>query len=261
MTMGNNSACVAVPILPGKIGNVKNLVDDFVDKRRGDVEKYLRDTGVKKVLTFIQGMQVGDYIVEYVETNDSLETAMDKASRAEHPLRDLAEKQFRDITGMDRSAVMREVAKIEKLYEWKDTSLDREEKHMVRMPWVWATPIRSGKTDSLRHFWQTRREEHGQDAVDHFKSLNIIDMKAFLQHLPQGDFLIQYMCASSQLDKVLLKCMSADTKSSKFVKSAYLDFSGVDYSQEKNAPDLQMIFFWDAARGLRTTLQEISYTL
>ena len=168
--------------------------------------------------------------------------------------------KFKEISGIDRSSMLKNVQKIEKLYDWKDSKLFLEERDTLKMPWAWATPILAGKTEDVKQFWKTRREEHSKDAEDHFKSLNITMMQAYLQHLPQGDFLIQYMCATEQLDKVLLKCMSGDTKSSKFVKSEYMKFSGIDFTKEANLPDLQLIFSWNDVQGFQTTAQEIAYT-
>lgn len=258
--MTNNSLCIITPILPHKIGNVKDLIDDMCETRRGDMEKHMRDVGVKKVLAFVQAMQVGDFFVEYLEMSDTIEKTMEKSAGIESPFVEQARDMFKDISGIERSAMMEDVKKIEKLYEWNDSKLYLEERDTLKMPWVWATPILKGKTEDVRRFWQTRRDEHSKDAEAHFRNLNISRMQAYLQHLPQGDFLVQYMCAAEQLDKVLVKCMSADTKSSKFVKSEYIKFSGIDYTKENNLPDLQLVFSWDDVQGFQTTAQEIAYT-
>jgi hypothetical protein len=249
-----------MPILPHKIGNVKDLIDDMCETRRGDMEKHMRDLGVKKVLAFIQAMPSGDFIVEYLETSDDIAKTMERSTGSDTPFQEYTQSWFKDISGIDRSSMMNEVQKTEKLYDWKDSKLYLEERDTLKMPWVWATPILPGKTEDVRRFWKTRTEDHAKDAEDHFKSLDIVRMQAFIQHLPQGDFLIQYMCATEQLDKVLLKCMSMDTKNSKFVKSEYSKFSGMDYTKESNLPDLQLVFSWDDAQGFQTVAQEIAYT-
>ena len=81
----NNSLCVITPILPHKIGNVKDLIDDMCEKRRGDMEKHMREVGVKKVLAFIQAMQVGDFFVEYLEMADS--HRKDDGKSSQHAIR------------------------------------------------------------------------------------------------------------------------------------------------------------------------------
>ncbi len=254
-----NSLCVITPILPHKIGDVKDLIDDMCEKRRGDMEQHMHQIGVKKVLAFIQSMQAGDFIVEYLEMTDDLEKTMEKSASIDTTFQEYADK-FKEISGIERSTMIKNAQKIEKLYDWNDSKLFLEERDTLKMPWAWATPILPGKTEDVKRFWNTRREEHSKDAEDHFKNLNVFRMQAYLQHLPQGDFLVQYMCASDQLDKVLVKCMSADSKSSKFVKSEYMKFSGIDFTKEANLPDLQLIFSWDDVQGFQTTAQEIAYT-
>ncbi len=259
MTNMNNSLCVIVPILPHKIGDVKDLIDDMCEKRRGDMEKHMHEVGVKKVLAFIQSMPSGDFIVEHLEMADDIEKMMAKADTMETPFQEYADK-FKEISGIERSSMIKDVKKIEKLYDWKDSKLFLEERDTLKMPWAWATQILPGKTDDVRRFWKTRQDGHSKDAEDHFKNLNVYQMQAYLQHLPQGDFLVQYMCAADQLDKVILKCMSGDTKSSKFVKSEYMKFSGIDFTKEANLPDLQLVFSWDDVQGFQTVAQEIAYT-
>lgn len=256
----NKSLCVIMPILPHKIGNIKDLVDDMCEKGGGDVEQYMRGIGVKKVLGFIQEMPVGDFFVEYLEMTGDIKETMEKAERMKTPFLEYGREKFKEISGIERSSMLKEVQKIEKLYDWKDSKLFLEERDTLKMPWAWATPILPGKTEDVKRFWKTRREEHSKDAEEHFKNLNIVRMQAYLQHLPQGDFLVQYMCAADQLDKVLLKCMSGDTKSSKFVKSEYMKFSGIDFTKEDNLPDLQLVFSWDDVQGFQTVAQEIAYT-
>ena len=90
MTNTTNSLCVITPILPHKIGDVKDLIDDMCEKRRGDMEQHMHEIGVKKVLAFIQSMQVGDFIVEYLEMADSLEKTMAKAASSNTPFQEYA---------------------------------------------------------------------------------------------------------------------------------------------------------------------------
>jgi hypothetical protein len=256
----NNSLCVITPILPHKIGNVKDLVDDMCEKNRGDMEQYMRQIGIKKAMGFIQAMQVGDFFVEYLEMSGDIKETMEKAESMKTPFLEYGREKFKEISGMERSEMLKNVQKTEKLYDWKDSKLFLEERDTLKMPWVWATPILPGKTEDVRRFWKTRREEHAKDAEEHFKNLDIVSMQAYLQHLPQGDFLVQYMCATEQLDKVMLKCMGADSKSSKFARSEYMKFSGIDFTKEDNLPDLQLVFSWNDVQGFQTAAQEIAYT-
>lgn len=252
-------SCFLTPILPHKIGNVKDYYDDISETRRGDAEQLLRSAGVKKSLAFIQETQIGDFIVQYIESMDDIDRTLMKIAKGDTDFSSYVRNSFKDCCGVDRSNP-NELPKLERLFSWKDQKAYLEEQTMLKMPWAWATPILPGKSDEVKRFWSERQGKHLKDAEEHFKSLDIIRMEAFLQHTPKGDFLLQYMCASDQLDKVLVKCMSRDTPSSQYVKNEYIKFSGIDYTKQDNWPQLQLVFDWDDVKGFQTVPQEIAYT-
>jgi hypothetical protein len=247
------------PILPHKIGDVENFFDDLNDNRRGDAEQLFRSAGVKKAIAFKQGMQAGDFLIRYYETSGDVNTVLAKVASGDTQFSSFIRDQYKEFSGMDFSKA-KDQLKVEKLFDWKDEKKYMENLDIYKMPWAWATPIKSGMGDEVRRFWSERSSKHLKDAEDHFRNLNIVRMHAFLQSLPQGDFLVQYMCTSDQLDKVLIKCMTQDTPSSQYVKSEYHKFSGIDYSNEDNLPNVQMLFDWDDSRGFQEVEQEIVYT-
>jgi hypothetical protein len=247
------------PILPHKIGNVENFFDDINDNRRGDAEQLFRSAGMKKAIAFKQGMQAGDFLIRYCESSEDINTTLTKVASGDTQFSSFIRDQYKDFSGID-FANAKDYLKVEKLFDWKDEKKYMDNLDIYKMPWAWATPIKQGMADEVRRFWSERSSKHLKDAEDHFRSLNIVRMHAFLQSLPQGDFLVQYMCTSEQLDKVLLKCMTQNTPSSQYVKSEYHKFSGIDYSKEENLPNVQMLFDWDDSRGFQEAEQEIVYT-
>lgn len=143
-------SCFILPVLPHKIGNVRDFWDDASEKFRGDTEDRLRGVGIKRILAFLQVMPVeGDFMILFMQSADSLDKTLKEMFATDIEYSKYLKDQFIDFSGVDMSRE-ENVPKLELLTDWTDTCQYFEEKNMLMKPWCYAVPIKQGKTEDRK---------------------------------------------------------------------------------------------------------------
>lgn len=249
-------SCFILPILPHKIGNVRDFWDDVSEKFRDDTEDQLKGVGIKRILAFLQAMpEKGDYMILYMQSADSLGTTLQQMFATDDEFSKYLAGQFMDFTGIDLYKE-ENVPDIEQLMDWKDSKMYREEKDMLTMPWCFAAPLKPGKTDELYRLIAQSKSASEKFARDH----DIIRSLTFLQHTAGGDFILRHMVASKPLDELISEFVSCDNEICKKAREMAMEMTGLDFSDPAYQPHVELLFKWDERHGFETADQVIAYT-
>ncbi len=253
-------SCFILPILPHKIGNVRDFWDDVSEKYRGDTEDQLKGAGIKRLLAFLQEIpDKGDFMVIYMESTDELARALNEMFSADIEYSKYLAGQFKDFTGIDLSRE-ENVPGLQLLMDWRDARQYIEEKGMLQQPWSFTVPLKPGKTeDFLKLIGEVGRTRMG-DVENMFRHHDIVRSIAFLQRAPEGDFVVRHILASNPLDELIASFTACGNATCSYIRKMGQEYFGVDLSDPKNLPHVELLFKWDEAHGFETAEQTIAYT-
>lgn len=253
-------SCFILPILPHKIGNVRDFWDDVSEKFRGDTEDQLKGVGIKRLLVFLQAIPYkGDFMVIYMEPSDSLGKTLSEIFTTDVEFSKYLTDQFKDFTGIDMSKE-ENVPKLQLLMDWKDSHEYREEKNMLKQPWAFTMPLKQGETDNLlKLVGEVGRTRMG-DVENMMRHHDIVRSLTYLQRSLQGDFIVRHILASNPLDDLIASFVACDQESCRSVRNLASKYFGVDVSDPNNMPHVELLFKWDESHGFETANQTIAYT-
>jgi hypothetical protein len=229
------------------------------EKYGEDAEERLKSAGIKKVLVFLQAMPQGDHMVIYTRTGGSLEKTMHDMFTGDNKFSGHVKEQILDMTGIDLSRA-ENVPDLRLMTDWKDTKEALEEKHMLKMPWCYAVPIKPGKTDEAMKFFEELNSTRLADIVRLLRDHDVVRRLVYMQRSAGGDYIIQFLLASSPLDELIMAMTSCGHEICGVLKKGAMDFSGIDFSSQKNVPNVELLFKWDDRHGFKTADQVIAYT-
>ncbi len=253
-------SCFILPILPHKIGNVRDFWDDVSEKFRGDTEDQLKGVGVKRLLAFLQVIPyTGDFLVIYMESSDSLDKTLSEMFSTDTECSKYLADQFKDFTGVDMSKE-ENYPKLQMLMDWKDTHEYLEEKTMLQQPWAFTMPLKAGETEDFLKLMKEVSQTRMGDVENMLRHHDIVRSLAYLQRTSRGDFIVRHILASNPLDDLIAAFVSCDRESCRNIREKALKYFGVDISDPKNMPHVELLFKWDEAHGFETAEQTIAYT-
>ncbi len=253
-------SCFIMPILPHKIGNARDLWDDVSEKFRSDTEDRLKDTGIKRLLVFLQTMpEKGDFMVFFMQSRDDLEKTLSRAFSGENEYSKYLTTNCKDITGMDMSK-RENMPKIEKVFDWSDTHEYIEEKDMLLKPWSFALALLPGKVEEARSIFNEQKGPQRGEMEKFLRDQDVVRRISFLQRTSQGDFIIHHYLMSQYLDEFINKLASCGQEICDSVRKVSMSITGKDLTDVKNTPKVELLFKWDEKNGFKTAEQIIAYT-
>ena len=253
-------SCFMLPVQRLKAGNVRDFWSDANEKFSSDFDGHFKLFGVQKVLTFLQTMpDERDYMVMYMQSRDSLDKTFKGLFTSDLPCSKYFSRKSLELTGVDLSKSVN-IPKMELLMDWTESHELLEERQMLQMPWCFAAPVKTGKTQDLLKFTKDMTMSRLSDIVKLFRDHDIVRRVTYLQHTSQGDFIVGYMVASNPLDELIKSMGSCTHEICDMVRKADMEYIGINYSDPKNIPDLKLLFKWDDTVGVQTAEQLIAYT-
>jgi hypothetical protein len=253
-------SCFIMPILPHKIGNVRDFWDDVSEKFRSDTEDRLKDAGIKRLLVFLQAIpNKGDFMVFFMQSKDSLENTFSRMFTAGGEYSKYLANSYKDFSGIDMSK-RENVPKIEKMFDWDEKHEFMEEKDMLLKPWCYAVPVLPGKTEEAKKFIKDQESSKLGEMEKFLRDQDVIRRLVFLQRTSQGDFIVQHMLMSQYLDEFVHKLTSCSQELCDFIKKGSTSITGKDMTDVKNLPNVELLFKWDEKNGFKTAEQIIAYT-
>lgn len=251
-------SCFILPVLPHKIGNVRDFWDDVSEKFREDTEDQLKGVGIKRMLAFLQVMpEKGDFLVLFIQSTDDLGKTLQQMFATDDEFSKYLAGQFKDFSGVDLSRE-ENLPNVKLLADWKEERPFGEEKNMLLMPWCFAAPLKPGKADEVVKL--VDRLKDMPEAVKLMRDHDIIRSITYLQRAQQGDFLVRHIVASNPLDDLIADFVSCDHETCRRARDVAKDMTGLDYSDPRYQPHVELLFKWDESHGFETADQVIAYT-
>ena len=111
--------CFVVPILPGRVDEVKDLWKEAGGSKAQEFDQYMRAIGQTRLLEFLQALPGKDLLVTYVREADDIGTTFAKNRSLDMPVAKYLREKFIDIAGFDFTKP-ENAPKVEKVLEWED---------------------------------------------------------------------------------------------------------------------------------------------
>jgi len=100
LSVGMQQLIIALPVLPGKMPVLKELIASLTGPKRDDFNASGKRHGIHKETWFLHSTREGDSILRYAEVDDIDKTFRSFASEAD-PFDKWMNQQFTRITGID----------------------------------------------------------------------------------------------------------------------------------------------------------------
>ena len=234
------------PVLPGKVGDMNAFWRDVSTRNASALDNYMRTIGQTRLLEFRQKLPRGTFLVTYVRENTGLGPTFGENRLLGTPIAKYVRDQFADFIGYDFTAP-KSAPRVEKLWEWTDTGHSGPAKRQA----AFAIPVKPGMSDALKSFYAELSGPRKDEEARHLRYQTISKIEAFLQHRPEGDYLVQYMETDEPLNVVMARAVGAGMQIADYIKERLADLTDLDPSSP--APDIRQLYSWSAAGGLRAT--------
>ncbi len=253
-------SCFILPILPHKLGNVRDFWDDLSEKYGGETDSHLKLNGVHRIIAFLQDIpEKGDFLVTFMQSRNSLEKTLHGLFASGMECSRYLTGQFIDFSGIDMSKE-ESFPRLELLDDWKETREYMEERGMITMPWCFALPLKEGKANDVLNFVREAKKSMAADIEGMLRHHDVLRRLAYLQRTQQGDFIVFHLLASNPLDELVLAMTSCSDKMCSLARNKIIEFTGIDLSDQKSLPKVELLFKWDESHGFETADQIIAYT-
>jgi len=126
------------------------------------------------------------------------------------------------------------------------------------MPWCFAVPLKPGRAEEAVRILD--KVKAMPEAAKLMRDHDIIRSISYLQRAPQGDFIIRHILASAPLDDLIAGFVSCDHDTCRKARDVAKEITGLDYSDPRQQPRVELLFKWDESRGIETADQVIAYT-
>jgi len=232
-----SDCCFALPLLPGRVGEARDLWKKLHEDRAEEFGQYLRETGISRLLIFLQSLPGGEFLVTLLGTTGGIRPAFEKGMTSASPMAKYLRESYADLTSIDFSS-QRNVPDLEMLRYWED--YEREGLSSVRS--AFAIPIRPGKTDSVRRFFAALEGGKIGDEAPIFHYQTVGKIESFLQHRPEGDYLVEYVESAKPIREVMRMGLGSGKPLSDFIRKEFSEFCDLPLPL---APDIDLIYEWD----------------
>jgi hypothetical protein len=163
------------------------------------------------------------------------------------PVADFLLKGFEGFAGYDFTAP-ENIPDLELLFDWER---GKEADEAFQKHGVYAVRLLPGKADEVKRFYARFKEEWRMRQVEQSIGDTIFKVLSFLQRRPEGDYIVEYVGATENIDKVANKILRSDEPAFKNMRDAFIRFSGIDLTGAENMPKLELLFDWSADHGFR----------
>lgn len=244
--------CFVVPILPGRVDDVKDLWKEAGGNKAQEFDQYMRAIGQTRLLEFLQTLPGGNFLVTYVQEADDIGTTYGKNRTLDLPVARYIREKFIDFTGFDFTKP-ENAPKVEKVREWEDEKQTGQPQRRA----AFGIPILPGKTNDVRRFFDIIRSGEAGDEAPIFRYQTVSKIESFLQQRPEGDYLVEYVESAEPIDAVMRKGLSTGEPISEFIRQGFSGFCALPLPL---APDIELLFDREAGKGGLTAATRTAQT-
>lgn len=229
--------CFVIPVLPEKIDRMKHFWNELKTGRAEEIDSYMRSIGQSRLAEFLQTLPQGDFLVTYVKEAADPGTTFRESRKLDTPAARFVRDGFREFTGFDLTDPDT-APRVEKLREWEDEERTAEANRHA----AFCVPVKPGRTGDLRRFFDAVIARTDEE-VPVFRYQTVARMESFLQHRPEGDYLVEYVETTEPIANVMRKGLSTGRSISEFIKSGFESFCALPLPL---SPDIELLFDWSA---------------
>lgn len=236
------SLAMALPVKPGKTGQLRALTNELLGARRQEFEASERRIGVTRECQYLQPSPMGDLLLIWAEGADVMASFASFVQSFE-PVDAWWKEQLLDITGIDLNQPPEAVPEV--LLEWSAPGAGGEPKPSLAM----AMPVQPGKADQLRgvrdELTGARRDEFEQSEG----RFGIALEGWYLQPSPMGDLFLLWAEADDPMAAFTAFIQSRDPFDV-WSKEQMLDITGIDFDEPPGGVP-EVLMDWPAPAGVR----------
>jgi hypothetical protein len=228
--------CFALPLLPGQANAANALWNELKTEKSRDLDSYLHDLRILRLLVFTQSLPDGEFFVTFLTTNTELKNVYISAEEQGSTMSKYLIERYDKLTGMDFTD-SRNLPQLERLRYWED----EERPGLASICSAFAIPIKPGKTDNVRRFFQTILSGEIGDETPIFRYQTVEKMESFLQRRPEGDYLVEYVESAKPIREVMRMGLGSGMPLSDYIRKEFSGFCGL---QLPLAPNIRLLFDW-----------------
>jgi hypothetical protein len=223
---------------------MKAFWQDVSTKNASALDGYMRSLGQTRLLEFGQNLSGKTYLVTYVKENSGIGPTFKENRQLDMPVARYVRDQFSNFLGYDFTA-SQNAPDVEKVWEWTDP--DRS--GPARIQSAFAIPVKSGETGDLKHLYTELKGPRKDAETQHLRYQTIAKIASFIQHRPEGDYLVQYIESDEPLSVVMQKAVGAGTPIAAYIKEQLS--AETELNPSGPGPDISLLYDWSAGKGLQ----------
>ncbi|WP_128567040.1 hypothetical protein [Methanocella paludicola] len=239
--------CFVVPIKPDKVLELKDFWREAGTKKAGTMDVYLRNVGQSRVMAFLETMEGEHYLTQYIRGSEELRTILMKNRGIDLPVADFIFREFQRFAGYDITAP-ENIPDLELLFDW---TADRKTGEAMTESRAYAVMLLPEKAEEAKRFYARFREEWRMRQLEQYIENRVIKVLSFLQHRPEGDYIVEYVETAGNIDEVAGKIMRSEEPVFKNMKETFARLTGIDLADPRNMPRVELLFDWSADHGFR----------
>jgi hypothetical protein len=235
-----------VPVLPDKVTAMRDFWREAATKKASSMETYMHDVGQTRVMAFLEAGPQGSYLTQYIRGSTDLRTAFMKNREINLPVSDFIRRAFEDFAAYDFT-LQENVPDLEPLFDW---AAGKKYDEASAKHGVYAVKLLPGITDEVKRFYAGFKEAWRMLELEQHYEGKLLRVLSFLQHRPEGDYIVEYIESAEDVEKMAEKIMKSDLPAIRLMRDAFMRFSGLDLMKPENMPKLELLFDWSAVSGI-----------
>lgn len=248
--------CFTVPIQPDKVADAEAFWHEAGTKKAGVMDVFLRDAGQTRVMAFLQTIPGAYYLNHYMRGSDDIRATLMKYRSINLPISDFFLRKFAGFAGFDITSP-ENIPDLELLFDWnkREGRDEPSDKHAV-----YAAKLLPGSADEVKRLYTEFKDEKLVREIEQSIGSTILRALVFLQHRPEGDYLVKYAESAEPIEKMTDRIMKSNQPIFKRLIDVSMRVTGVDYMKPENMPKLKLLFDWSAKEGVRTGKAAIAHS-
>jgi hypothetical protein len=234
------SLAMALPVKPGKAGQLRALTNELLGARRQEFEASERRIGLTREGQYLQPSPMGDLLLIWVEGADVM-ASLTSFVQSFEPVDAWWKEQLLDITGVDLNQPPEAAPEV--LLDWSAPGADQKESLAM------ALPVQPGKAAQLRAVRDELLGARRQEFEESFDHLGVTREAWYLQPSPMGDLFI-FWATGDDIAASLAGFVQSREPVVAWLKGQLLDITGIDFnSPPEGVPEVLMD--WSAPASVR----------
>lgn len=219
-----NTYAFAVPLKAGSSARLEDFATEVLGPRSAEHEEQMRRYRLTKQYGWVQQTPMGEMFIAYFAAEGDFLEVNRRFAASSHPFDVWYKQQLGEILGQDFDQPLAD-GLVEVLWQGCAGSSQGAER-----PFASVVPVREGQTEALRRAAAELDGPRAGEVQEYFRRYSANGESWYLQHTPQGDFLIDYAEAEDPM-QAFHQFARSEEPLDVWLKQLIADTTGVDYAQ------------------------------